>query len=159
MRLREYDDRCVQVTDRNGEVFEGVCAYNGRDYNEHEFGRREDGLQISYLLLFRSDIREIRSLEEHSGPYGRFTRRYGRLEEMAAEAGPDIIEEVLFSGKEAHILRLLACLGDRLKPDAGCALPCRGEVLGQLALLDASDETEAVRAGASRLLAEQEDRK
>ena len=37
--------------------------------NEHIFGRAEDALVIADFLFFRSDIREIISLEDNSGPY------------------------------------------------------------------------------------------
>ena len=70
MNLKQFDNRRVQITAWDGNVFEGICEHNSRDYNEHEFGRREDGLQIANFLFFRRDIRAIRELAAYSAPWG-----------------------------------------------------------------------------------------
>ena len=67
------------------------------------------------ILFFKSDIREVTSLEDHQGPYGRFSSPYGKLEEMTVGDGIDMIEEMLFSEEPEHIYRLLLCLEDHLK--------------------------------------------
>ena len=118
MQLSKYDGQCVQIEDSYGDVFEGYCSHNSADYNEHEFGRNEEGLALPGLLLFKSDIKKITSLEDHQGPYGKFTSPYGKLEEITVEDGVTMIDEVLYSEEPEHIYRLLLCIEDHLKsPD------------------------------------------
>ena len=73
MKLQECDGRCVRIVDGDGKAFEGVCAYNGAEYDEHEFGRGEDSLQMESFLFFRGDIRLLSLLEDRGGPYGPFS--------------------------------------------------------------------------------------
>ena len=65
MDIKRYDGKCVRIIDTSGDVFDGICCYNDEEYNDHEYGRCEEGLKIENFLFFKSDIREIQSLEEH----------------------------------------------------------------------------------------------
>ena len=66
----------------------------------------------------QSNIRKVTSLEDHEGPYGKFSAPYGKLEEMAVEDGLTMIDEVMLSEEPEHIFRLLLCMEDHLKsPD------------------------------------------
>ena len=115
MVLSKFDGQCVRIVDGYGDVFEGICTYNNAEYNAHEFGRNEEGLEMPNMLFFKSDICEVTRLEDHHGPYGKFSSPYGKLEEMTVEDGIDMIEEVLLSEEPEHIYRLLLCLEDHLK--------------------------------------------
>ena len=120
MELRELDGQCVQLTDRDGTVFEGVCQYNGEEYNEHVYARAEDGLEIGNFLFFRGDIRAVISLEGRRGPYGRFSEPYGTLEELNLWDGIDGVEAELLSEEPDHVRRMLRCLAaywDEAIPD------------------------------------------
>ena len=132
MNLSRYNDKCVRVTTVDGEVFEGVCSHNSAEYNEHEFGEHEEGIQLTALLLYKSQIAKIESLEGHTGPYGKYSGPYGKLEEDAVDCGIDIITEHLFCEDDEQVLRMLSCLDDRLDPGTPGALDCRDETLDAL---------------------------
>ena len=110
MLLKRYDGKCLRITDNYGGVYEGYCYYNSKDYNFHEYGRDEDGLQMLNYLFFKSDIKKIESLEKHKGPYGKFSECYGQLEREIVEDGISSIEDILESEEDEHIYRLLICL-------------------------------------------------
>ena len=151
MDLRSYDGQCVRVIMDNGEIIDGICCYNNEEYNEHEFGRCDECLEFVYLLIYKSEIKSIESLENHTGPYGRFLDPYGRLEEMAAEDGIDAIVDVLFCEENEHVMRMLNCLDKYLDPWFGKGFP-RYETLGALSELVESTDDEAIKAEAERLL-------
>ena len=115
MRLQPFDEKCVRITLTNGDVFEGVCCYNSRDYNEHEFGRAEDALQMANFIFYRSDILQIESLEERQGPYGHFSAPFGLLEEINARDGVDFIRAVIEYEEEVNTLRMLRCVDSFLE--------------------------------------------
>ena len=104
--LRDYDGKCVRIVGTDGEVFEGNCEHFSEAYSEHEFGREEDGLQMIDFLFYRNDIKSIRSLEDQEGPYGHFSGPYSSLEVMNAEDA-DLVDEVLLSEDDVHVLRML----------------------------------------------------
>ncbi len=123
MELRDYDEKCVRLTDTLGNVFEGVCCHNSADYNEHEFGVCEDGLQIANFLFYKRDISEIEILEDRHGPHGHYSSRWGLIEEWNVKDGVDSIEEELFCEEDDQVLRLLRCLDYYLDPRSGIELP------------------------------------
>ncbi len=149
--LKEFDEKCVRITDRWGDVFEGICSYNSDEYDEHEFGRAEESLQILNFLFYKSDINKIESLEDHTGPFGRFLDPFGKLEELTVEDGIDSINDVLFDEDEEHVLRLLRCLGEYLDPSRGHELPDREEVLRSLGKLSQKADDDGIRSEAKRL--------
>lgn len=151
MDLRKYDGKCVSITDRWGETVEGVCEWNSEEYDEHEFGRREESLGIMNFLFYAGDIVRIESLEGHTGPYGRFSAPYGRLEELIVEDGFDSIEDALDSEEPEHIVRVLACLERRLDPFYGYEIPDRGRVAGAVKMLAGSASDDDVKKAAQRL--------
>ncbi|MBQ8957907.1 MAG: hypothetical protein IJ057_05330 [Bacteroidales bacterium] len=152
VRLKSFDNQCVRITDSDGCFFDGICSYNNADYNEHEFGRREGSLQIVNFLFYESDIKSIESLEEHTGPYGKFLDPFGKLEEMNVEDGLDSILDVLYCEENEHVLRMLRCLDYHFDPKNNCEFPCRWEAYGALMELEDSVDDEAVREETNRLL-------
>ena len=151
MQLRKYDGRCVRIVDSSGETFEGICAYNSKDYNEHAYGRCEDGLKILNFLFYRSDIKELSSLEQQ-GPYGRFSAAYGRFEELTIEGGIDSIEDVLFSEEPEHVYRLLLCLGRYFDPASGLRFACPDETMLLLQKLLQTEGDALIREEAEKLI-------
>ena len=91
MRLKQYDGQCVRIDCVDGNVYDGICSYNDKEYNEQEYGRHEECLVMVNFLFFKSDIIAIESLENHSGPYGKFLDPFGKLEEMNVQDGLDSI--------------------------------------------------------------------
>ena len=148
LKLAQYDNKCVRLVDSLGNVVEGVASYNSQDYNEHEYGRDEDGLQLASFLFFRSDITEITSLEEVEGPYGHFSGPYGWLEEQYVEEGAEGVEELLDSEDEVHISRLLTCLEDHLKE----GLPEKEEILDLIRMLVRTTDNADIKKQAESLL-------
>lgn len=151
MKLSQFDGKCVRLTDDLGNVFEGICCYNGKEYNEHEFGRAEDGVQIGFMLIYRSQIKKIESLEKHHGPYGHFSAPYGALEEIAVEDGLDMIDEVFLSEEEIHTLRLMTCIEQYLDDGRDSELPERQALSALLQKLPCFYKDEEVRRQAKRL--------
>ena len=119
MNLTKYDGKCIRLTDKYGETFEGICSYNSIDYTYHEYGVEEESIQIICFLFYKSQIKEIKSLENHKGPYGRFSKPYGLLEELTVEDGVDLIDEIMSSEEEEHINRLLDYMYDNIEKIKG----------------------------------------
>ncbi len=112
MNLRKFDDQCVQLTTIYDDVIEGICTYNDAEYNESEYGRKEESLKILYYMFYKKYIKKVISLEDHWGPFGRFSDSYGKLEEMVLEDDIDMIDEALSTEEDEHIIRILHCLED-----------------------------------------------
>ncbi len=164
MDLKQYDGKCVRITTIWDEVFEGYCNYNSAEYNEHEFGTDEDCLQMVCFLFYGSQIREIASLEDVSGPYGKFSAPYGLLEESASVDGTVLIDEFFDSEDPEHIVRMIRCLKDRLcgkipMPDNITRQDLEAWLEESLKNLVKYNDDEAVRAEAKDLLAKISGRK
>lgn len=114
MKLRKYENKCVKIVTTYEETFEGICTYNDEEYSEHEFGRKEECLQIENFLFYKNYIKEIHDLENNKGPYGKFTQPYGKLEELTVEDGIDSIKDILFSEEEEHAYRLLSYIENHI---------------------------------------------
>lgn len=128
MTLEAYDGQCLRIADSSGNVFEGVCAYHNAAYAKQEYGRKQEALQMANFVFFQSDIREIQSLEQNQGQWGKFSAPYGQLEEWNVQEGIDCIQDVLFSEEEVHVYRMLCCLEDYIAPDTKHDMDC-GEAL------------------------------
>ena len=146
--LKQYDGKYVRITDPDGTAFEGYCSYNTAEYNESEFGRNEEGVQIPYMLFRRRDIARIESLEGREGPWGCFSEPYGALEEMAFEDGETGVDEILSCEDDEHILRMLRCLAAHF---AEGGVPDREGILRLLRSLIRTTENDTVRAEAEKI--------
>ena len=153
MKLSKFDGQCIQIEDNSGDLFEGYCSYNSAEYNEHEFGNDEEGLELPGMLFFKSDIRKVTSLEDHQGPYGKFTSSYGKLEEMIVEDGVDMIDEVLYSEDPEHINRLLLCMEDHLKSPEDSLFESSKELVTLLKSLNIMNIDERAKEKAQVLIA------
>ena len=130
--LRKWDAACVRVVDCFGDVFEGFVQFNSAEYNEHEFGRYEDALQMERFLFYESGIHKVYLLEDENGLYGRFSEAFGTLEELTATDDISSIEDVLESEETDHVLRLIRCIAYHLEPENGSPLANSDEVIACL---------------------------
>ena len=150
MDLWQYDDRCVRLTTDTGEVFDGICMHNSADYNEHEFGVAEEGLQITCMLFYAGQIRSVEILPENGGPYSPFTDPYGNLELTAAEDGAALTDEILFCEEPVHVLRMLRCLEALYR--SCTSFPDRDEDLVLVRKLLSETDDVSVRSAAEQIL-------
>ena len=150
--LKKFDGSYVSIRDVDGNVFEGCCTYNSREYNEHEFGIARPALQIANFLFTTSDIEKIESLEDHSGPYGKFTTAYGLIEDLNFEDGPDCIDEELFSDDEELVWRMLLCLDAHLDPSGAFDHEDSDEIVEMVKELEKYAPSERCRKAAQELL-------
>ena len=123
MNLRRFDGKCVMITTVTGEVYEGVVSYCDREYVFHEYGKNQEALLLTPILLYKNVISDIKSLEDADGPFGHFSEKYGLLEKKCLEWGTDLIEEVFESEDDIQILRMLACMKDHYRSLADRAVP------------------------------------
>ncbi len=116
MNLKRYNNKCVKITCVDGKIYEGICCYDSPEYCFHEFGREEEALEILHFLFYKSDILKIRSLENHHGPYGKFTEKYGEIEKDTVD-DMDLLEQALEDEEDEHIYRILLCLEEKKLTD------------------------------------------
>ena len=152
MRLKQYDGQCVRIDCVDGNVYDGICSYNNKEYNEQEYGRSEECLVMVNFLFFNSDIIAIESLENHTGPYGKFHDPFGKLEEMNVQDGLNSILDFLDCEDPEHILRMLRCLDYYFDPQNHCEFPCRDEAYIALMKLEDVTDDETIKAETRRVL-------
>ena len=150
--IRQYDGKCVRIIDRWGSVFDGICIFNSVDYDEHEFGRREESLQIQNYVVYKRQIKQVIVLEENSGPYSPFLDAYGELEEDAFKEGMVIMEDILLSEEYVHSLRMMNCINDHIDKGEFDKLPPAEELLKTLNELVKYSEDEEIRRESRRLI-------
>ena len=144
MKLNGFDGKRVRVVTSWGEVFEGICRYNGREYNECEFGVDEESLEMPFFQFYKKNIKRAEILPDGE-PYGGYSGRYGLLEEAAVRDGTDGIGEVLLSDEEEHIYRILLCIKDHLALGEAGGLPPADELARLLRSVPAPRDQEAAR--------------
>ena len=109
MKLVDYDNKLVRVECIDGNIYEGYCSYNSRDYNYHDYNRNIEGVQLLPLLFFIDDIKKIEIIDKFSD------NNYGTFEKEIFKEGIDLIEEVLTCEDNIHIYRMLLCIKDNYK--------------------------------------------
>ena len=57
--LKKYDNKKVRILCIDGNTYEGLCEYNSRDYDYHEFGRDEESLQLMVYLFLATDYESL----------------------------------------------------------------------------------------------------
>ena len=105
MKLSKYDDKLVKIITVDDDVFEGICSYDNEEYNEVEYGKAEESLNIMCLKFYKGGIKKVSIIDE-------FSSNYGLLEEVVSNDGPDLIDEVFDSENDTHIYRELLYLKD-----------------------------------------------
>lgn len=107
MKLVKYDNKCVKILDKFGFEYEGNAVHNGIEYNEHEFGVKEEGLQILNFLFYKSIIKKITVLENG------FVDDYGLIESEIVNDGIDYIIDAFDYEDDEHICRIIRCIKDK----------------------------------------------
>ena len=143
MELSAFDDHCVRVTLKTGEVFEGVCQYNSAEYNEIEFGKCEEGLDVANWLFCKSEIQAVERIEDEDA----FLHSFGAIEEETIRDGLSFAEDVLFSDDVRIAIRLLNCIEQRLP-----SMPDRALWIALLKKLIGDTRDDAVRNAAQRIV-------
>lgn len=143
--LNVYDNKLVQVTDPDGNIFEGIAQYCSPDYCMVEYGECEGALKIGTFLFYRSTIVKAEILDD-------FTAPFGTLEEMNVEDGIDMIGEVLEDEEDVHVIRMLRCLAHHLDPETGGGLPDQEKLREPLQTLIKWSDSEEIRALAQHVL-------
>ena len=149
MDLWQFNDKHVRITCLDGAVYEGIASHNSADYDEHEFGNYEEGLQLPGMLFYAGDIASVESLEDREdGPWGKFSEPFGRLEEESLfdpDGDPVLACEILDCEDPEHVLRMMRCIGYYLGPDKGRTIPGKEKIIDQLkVLVKYSDDPEIV---------------
>jgi hypothetical protein len=143
--LSVYDQKTVQVTDIDGNVFEGIAEYCSPDYCYTEYGECEGALKIGTFLLYRSTIVNAAELEN-------FTAPFGTLEEMTLESGMDLVGEALDDEEDVHVIRMLRCLAHHLDPKTGNGLPDQKELREPLKSLLKWSKSDEIKGLAQQVL-------
>ena len=146
MKLRELDEKRCRITDRFGDVFEGVCRHCSRDYVMHEYGFDEEGIMLGAMLLRKSQIKKAELLGSE-GPWGGYSGPWGLLEESALEAGPDMVAAVLTWEEDETSIRMM-----RLLKQDTTGIARDPEVLDALRELSALTESAEAREMAEEML-------
>ena len=108
MNLSEYDNKLIRIIDSHNNIFEGVGVYNDENYNETEYGKKEESIQILYYNFYKRHIYKIEEIDSYSAPYG-------FLEEMILQDGISFIED-LFEEEDTDVLiRLLNCIENNIQ--------------------------------------------
>lgn len=65
MNLFEYQDQYVRVTDKWGNIFEGIASEFPAGYGLHEFDRDEESVNVAGCQILESDIASIERVAPH----------------------------------------------------------------------------------------------
>jgi len=106
MNLKKYDNKYIRIIDTDDTEFEGLCSYNNKEFNDVEYGRNEDSLQILNIMFYKSFIKTIELIDNFSN------KEYGNLEKLIIESGIDFIEDALESEDQIHVDRLILCINN-----------------------------------------------
>ncbi len=123
MNLRDFDNKCIRITDASGAVYEGIASYFGREYVFHEYGFDQEALCLTPIMFYKNDISSVISLEETNGPFGHYSEKFGLLDRKCLDGGTDLIAEVFDSDNDDRILRMLHCMNDSFQSLSDRAVP------------------------------------
>ena len=107
MSLKKYDNKCVRIIDTDDNVFEGICSFNEKEYNDHKYGRNEESLQILNIIFYKSYIKNIEILKKLK------SNEYSMLEELIVSSDKDFIGDALEMCDEVEKDRILLCLKEK----------------------------------------------
>ena len=145
MKLSGFDDKFIKLETTYGETVWGACMYNSRDYSEHEYGRREDALQIANFLFYRTDIKNVELSEQDGIP------PYDMIQVENIKDGYSFYDDEVMFGDPRNIIRFLNCLDVYLDPSSGIELNERDKTIELFHRLADYTDDEAVREKALQL--------
>ena len=123
MNIRDFDNKCVRITDVSGDVYEGIASYFNSEYVFHEYGCDQEALCLTPVLFYKDDISSVVSLEGTNGPFGHYSEKYGLLERTCLDGGTDLIGEIFDLDDDDSILRMLLCINDSFQSLTDRAVP------------------------------------
>lgn len=123
MDLKDFDNKCVRITDASGDVYEGTASYFDREYVFHEYGCDQEALCLTPIIFYKNDISSVINLEGTNGAFGHYSEKYGLLERKCLEGGTDLIGEIFDSDDDDRILRMLYCMNDSFQLLTDRAVP------------------------------------
>lgn len=123
MDLRDFDNKCVRITDVSGDVYEGIASYFDREYVFHEYGCDQEALCLTPIMFYKNDISSVINLEDTNGPFGHYSEKYGLLERTCLDGGTDLIGEIFDLDDDDSILRMLLCINDSFQSLTDRAVP------------------------------------
>ena len=106
MKLSKYDNKCVKILDIFGKEYEGNASYNSKEYDESEFGKNMESLQILNFLFYKDTVKKIEILENG------FTDDYGEIEEIIVSDGIDDVIDAFEYEDDDHIIRIIKYIKD-----------------------------------------------
>ena len=109
MELSSFDGKYVRLTTKDGEVFDGGCAWANSEYGEHEFGVADELLWIDGWLFFQKDIQSVKITQEGGGEIWQNKTQH----RMRLDPGPF---DKIAAGQKTIELRLYDEKRRRIKP-------------------------------------------
>ena len=73
MKLFQYEDKLIRLTDSDGNTFTGIAESLPPGYCLHEYNREEEGIRIGEYVIFESDIQKIEYLPTYEEAAERIT--------------------------------------------------------------------------------------
>ena len=107
MNLSKFNNKLVRIVDIEDTVFEGYSVFNDKEYNYHEYGRKEDSLQILNIMFYESYIKSVEEIKK-------FSDKYGNLEELICDNDLDFALDALDYENEIHNERIKLYLKDNI---------------------------------------------
>ena len=106
MNLKKYDNKYVRITDIDNKIYEGLCDFNSKEFNECEYGKNEDSLDILNIKFYKFCIKNIEEIDNFD------SEKYTDLEELIIDSDIDFIEDAFDFDEKIHNDRLILCLKD-----------------------------------------------
>ena len=147
MDLRDFDNKCVRITDVLGDVYEGIASYFDREYVFHEYGCDQEALCLTPIMFYKNDISSVISLEGTNGPFGHYSEKYGLLERKCLDGGTDLIGEIFDSNDDDRILRMLHCMNDSFQLLTDRAVPGMAPWRSGMSIKENGEENEPIYLG------------
>ncbi len=147
MNLRDFDNKCVRITDTSGAVYEGTASYYDREYVYHEYGCDQEALCLTPIMFYKNDISAVISLEGANGAFGHYSEKYGLLERTCLDGGTDLIGEIFDSDNDDQILRMLHCMSDSFQSVADRAVQGMAPWRSGMSIGDNGEEDQHIYIG------------
>ena len=95
--ISKYNHKLVQIESYD-HIFEGYAEYDNVDFNEAEYGRAEESLQILCIKFYKSDISNIKEIDD-------YTSENSDLEPEIID-DYDLVEEAIEIGEDIEVERI-----------------------------------------------------
>ena len=139
MKLSSFDGKCVRITLKDGNVFEGSCVHNCAEFNLAELGINEESLEIARHIFKKSEIKKVSAVDDMHP----FLSPFGAIEEEILGDGIEAIADILSDDDPINSERLLTCIEYHLSKgstDALLPLSELSEALTQAAEYSSSED-------------------